>query len=123
MTSIYIYILIMSKKTDKVKLNESQRDDIMTNLDTLSKSYFRVYNESHKLRTKFKEHMSIFMTVRLFAHKYGTMDMVRKMGKLYKKFDEFDKQLYDVMNKLKEMPKKHAKVDELFRKYEIFCNK
>jgi ribosome-associated translation inhibitor RaiA len=113
----------MSKKTDKVKLNESQRDDIMTNLDTLSKSYFRVYNESHKLRTKFKEHMSIFMTVRLFAHKYGTMDMVRKMGKLYKKFDEFDKQLYDVMNKLKEMPKKHAKVDELFRKYEIFCNK
>lgn len=113
----------MSKKTDKVKMNEGQRVDIMTNLDTLSKSYFGVYNETHKLRTKFKEHMSIFMTVRLFAHKYGTMDMVRKMGKLYKKFDEFDKQLYDAMNKLKEMPKKHAKVDELFTKYEIFCNK
>ena len=113
----------MSNNTPKVKLNESHRNEIADNLSRMNAQYQSIYDEAAETRKKFKAHMTILVNIRLFAHKYGTLDMVKKSGKIYKGFDIVDSRLYDAMNKLNEIPKKHKAVYELFSKYEKFCKK
>lgn len=113
----------MSNNTPKVKLNESHRNEIADNLSRMNAQYQSIYDEAAGLRKKFKAHMSLLMNIRLFAQKYGTLDMVKKLSKLYKGFDMLDSKLYDATNKLNNIPTKHKAVYDLFSKYEKFCKK
>ena len=113
----------MSDKTPKVKLNESHRNEITDNLAKMKALYDPIHTEVGEIRRKFKAHMSILMNIRLFAQRYGTLDMIRKLNTLYKEFDMIDSKLYDATNKFGDIPKKHKVVEELFTKYEKFCNK
>ena len=113
----------MSDKTPKVKLNESHRNEITVHLARMKALYDPIYKEVGEVRRKFKAHMTIFMNIRIFAWRYGTHDMIRKLNTLYKEFDILDSKLYDATNKLGDIPKKHKAVDELFTKYEKFCKK
>lgn len=113
----------MSDKTPKVKLNESHRNEIWTNLSTMKARYDPLYNEARGLRVKFKKHMALVMNLRIFANRYGTKDMVNKFDKLYHKFDKIDSELYSIVNKLETLDVRHAGVNNLFSKYTTFCNK
>jgi len=113
----------MSDKTSKVKLNESHRNEITDNLARMKARYDPIYNEIGEVRIKFKAHMNILMNLRIFAQKYGTLDMTKKLNTLYKEFDIIDSKLYDATNKLGDIHKKHKAVEELFTKYEKFCKK
>jgi len=113
----------MSDKTPKVKLNESHRNEITVHLARMKAMYDPIYNEVGEVRKKFKAHMTILMNLRIFAQKYGTLGMIRKLNTLYKEFDIIDSKLYDATNKLGDIPKKHKAVEELFTKYEKFCKK
>jgi len=113
----------MSDKTPKVKLNESHRNEITVHLARMKAMYDPIYNEVGEVRKKFKAHMTILMNLRIFAQKYGTLGMIKKLNTLYKEFDIIDGKLYDATNKLGDIPKKHKAVEEFFTKYEKFCKK
>jgi uncharacterized coiled-coil DUF342 family protein len=113
----------MSNKTTKVKMNESHLNEIRQLISRIGDSYDPLYNEAHELRTRFKKHMDILMNLRIFAEKYGTLVMVQKMAKVYQKIDKIDNELYNIKDKLLTVKSKHDGLDDLFNKYEKFCNK
>jgi hypothetical protein len=123
MTSKYIYILIMSDKTIKVKLNEGHRNDIMRGINSIEGQYEPIYNEAKELRTRFKKNMVILMNLRIFAQRYGTNVMIKRMDKLYQKMDKVDNELYSIVNKFEIAQTRHNGLNKLFNDYVKFCNK
>ena len=113
----------MSNKTPKVKLNESHRNEITVHLARMKAQYDPIDKEVGEVRRKFKAHMTILMNLRIFAQRYGTLDMIRKLNTLYKEFDILDSKLYAAMNKVGNIHMRHKAVENLFTKYEKFCKK
>ena len=118
------YIRIMSNKTPKVKLNESHLNEIKQLLSKIEEIYEPILNEASRLRIQFKKHMNIFMNLRIFAQKYGTLIMVQTMAKVYQKMDKIDNELYEIEDKMMmTINTRRDQLDELFGKYEKFCKK
>ena len=117
------YIRIMSNKTPKVKLNESQLNEIKQMLGKIEEIYQPILDEATRLRIQSKNHMTILMNLRIFAQKYGTLSMLQKMAKVYQKMDKIDNELYKIIDKMTTTNTKRDGLDELFGKYEKFCKK
>jgi chromosome segregation ATPase len=113
----------MSDKTPKVKLNESQLNEIWKGINTIQGQYDPIYTEAKELRERFKMKMTTLLNLRLFAQKYGTMSMIQKMAKVYQKLDKIDNELYSITAKLQTARSKYRSLNELFDKYVKFCKK
>jgi len=114
----------MSKKMPKVKMNESQRNDILANLNTIDEGFDPLHNEAQLLRDKLKNHMTILMNLRIFCNKYGTPSMAKQSTKLWNTLDKMDNKLYDIREALAGLRDHDFKdVTRLFENYEDFCEK
>jgi hypothetical protein len=114
----------MSNKTPKVKLNESQLNEIRQLLSKIEEIYQPILDEASRLRIQFKKHIDIFMKLRIFAQNYGTLSMIQTMAKLYQKMDKIDDELYKITDKMMmTINTRRDDLDELFGKYEKFCKK
>jgi hypothetical protein len=113
----------MSDKTPKVKLNESQRREILNGINTIEGQYKPIYDEAKELRNRFKTNMGVLINLRIFAQKYGTLSMVKKMANVYQKLGKIDNELYSITDKLETIKVKHKSLNELYNRYDKFCRK
>jgi hypothetical protein len=113
----------MSGNKTKVKLNKDRRETIKQNIAQMKSLRTEILSNSGDLITKIDKIQYLTYSLGEFAKNYGTKDMNGQCSNVNKTLVLYYNSLNNVYEKLETLGEKYKGVDELFEKYNKFCEK
>jgi hypothetical protein len=107
----------------KVKFSESECAIMRQKITRIISSLDPIINQVNELSVKPKSLTTIIMSIKQFADKYGSKDMMTQSSTLHYTCYSLHAELYSLTDRLITLRNTHKDIISIFNKYEKSCKK